>query len=130
MYLFLIMTPSQLLNAIVLSKTVLKDIDCDAYMTANLEKYKGAVENNNAFKNVYSYELLPDITGRQNAIKTKTIVIPTSTPIRTKTIITGSSFPSVRRERIFPVRQEPMSLDTAFILKQTNTPKRFLIISN
>ena len=69
MYLFLIMTPSQLLNAIVLSKTVLKDIDCDAYMTANLEKYKGAVENNNVFKNVYSYELLPDITGRQNAIK-------------------------------------------------------------
>lgn len=69
MYLFLIMTPSQLLNAIVLSKTVLKDIDCDAYMTANLEKYKGAVKNNNVFKNVYSYELLPDITGRQNAIK-------------------------------------------------------------
>ena len=67
MYLFLIMTPSQLLNAIVLSKTVLKDVDCDAYMTANLEKYKGAVENNNVFKNVYSYELLPDITGRQNA---------------------------------------------------------------
>lgn len=38
-------------------------------MTANLEKYKGAVENNNVLKNVYSYELLPDITGRQNAIK-------------------------------------------------------------
>ncbi len=69
MYLFLIMTPSQLLNAIVLSKMVLKDIECDAYITANLDKYKSAVERCQVFKNVYSYELLPDITRRQNIFK-------------------------------------------------------------
>lgn len=87
MYLFLIMTPSQLLNAIVLSKTFLKDIDCDAYMTANLEKYKGAVENNNVFKNVYSYELMPDITGRQNAIKRMLV--------RIKNVINVKKIPSM-----------------------------------
>ena len=69
MYLFLIMTPSQLLNAIVLSKTVLKDVECDAYLTSNLDKYKSAVESSRVFKNVYSYELLPDIAGRQNSFK-------------------------------------------------------------
>lgn len=82
MYLFLIMTPSQLLNAIVLSKTVLKDVDCDAYMTANLEKYKGAVENNNVFKNVYSYELLPDITGRENPFKRMLVRIKNALDIK------------------------------------------------
>ena len=69
MYLFLIMTSSQLLNAIVLSKTVFKDVECDAYILSNLDKYKSAVESSKVFKNVYSYELLPDITGRQNSFK-------------------------------------------------------------
>lgn len=69
MYLFLIMTPAQLMNAIVLRKTVFKDIKCDAYMTSNLDKYRDSLENSNVFNKVYSYELLPDITGRQNAFK-------------------------------------------------------------
>lgn len=69
MYLFLIMTQAQLMNAIVLSKTVLKDAECDAYIISNLERYKSAVENSKVFKNVYSYDLVPDIAGRQNSFK-------------------------------------------------------------
>ena len=67
------MTSAQLMNAIVLSKTVFKDVQCDAYLISSLDKYRDSVEKSQVFHKVYSYDLLPDIAGRQNAF-TRSIV--------------------------------------------------------
>lgn len=82
MYLFLIMTSAQLMNAIVLSKTVFKDVQCDAYLISSLDKYHDSVEKSQVFHKVYSYDLLPDIAGRQNPFKRSIVRIKNAIDVK------------------------------------------------
>lgn len=69
MNLFLAMTPAQLMNSIVLARTVFAGEENDLYYSDNLAEYARRLESAHAFCAVYRYELVRDLTDRSNAVK-------------------------------------------------------------
>lgn len=73
MFLFLLNTPTQLLNAMALIHGRFREEDSDAYYTENLRQFFGKPEIKAFFRNAYPVKLLPDICKRGNVLQ-KSIV--------------------------------------------------------
>ena len=69
MVLFLANTMTQLLNAIVIKKTLLQNENCDVYYTENLRDYATKAQESGAFDNAYQITLVKDICSRDSSVK-------------------------------------------------------------
>lgn len=69
MILILVNTTSQLINAIVLAETVLKNEKCDLYYTPEVKVGIDNLPDTNIFNNIYRIELVHDICSRDSELK-------------------------------------------------------------
>ena len=108
MILFLVNTSTQLMNTIVLSRTIYKEYRCDIYYTDNLKEYIEKANNHKVFNCCYQITLPRDVLNRRsvinraivrvkNAIDIKSIKrdLPSDPGIYEKVLLSGQSLRNI-----------------------------------
>lgn len=124
MFLFLLNTPTQLLNAMVLIHGRFPGTECDAYYTDNLREFFEKQEIHAFFKNAYPIELLPDIWARSSGLKRSIVRIKNALDFR-KIVNGGLPSEPALYQRVFASGISLRNYEIYYAIKARN-PKAML----